>query len=336
VVPGDSAASVIYQVQQAGGHLGQLSAEDITVLGEWIDAGAPETGGGTAPTAGGVSWDGTVAALFDPACTGCHGAGLQSGGIDLSSYAATVAGGASGAGVVPGDSAASVLVQVQEAGGHPGQLSAEALAVVMEWIDAGAAESGGGGPAPPTAAGVSWDGEVAVVFDPACTGCHGAGLQSGGVDLSSYSAAVAVTVPGDAAGSVIVQVMEAGGHPGQLSDEHLALVKEWIDGGAAESDGGGTTPQPVASGTTWEGSLAGIFDPTCTACHGANLQSGGLDLSSYAAAVAGGGGGAGVVPGDAAASVIVQVMESGGHPCRLSDKHLALVKEWIDAGASER
>ena len=337
VVPGDSAASVIYQIQEAGGHLGQLSAEDIAVLGAWIDAGAPETGGGgTPPTAAGVSWDGTVATLLDPACTGCHGAGLQSGGLDLSSYAAAVAGGAGGAGVVPGDSAASVLVQVQEAGGHPGQLSADDLAVLTEWIDAGAAESGGGGGTPPAAAGASWDGTVAVVFDPTCTGCHGAGLQSGGVDLSSYSAAVAVVAPGDAAGSVLVQVMEAGGHPGRLSDEQLALVKDWIDGGAAENDGGGTTSPPVASGTTWDGSLAGIFDPTCTACHGANLQSGGLDLSSYASAVAGGDGGAGVVPGDSAGSVLVQVMEAGGHPGRLSDKHLALVKEWIDAGASER
>jgi len=42
------------------------------------------------------------------------------------------------------------------------------------------------------------------------------------------------------------------------------------------------------------------------------------------------------VQGDSAGSVLVQVMEAGGHPGRLSDKHLALVKEWIDAGASER
>jgi hypothetical protein len=187
---------------------------------------------------------------------------------------------------------------------------------------------------------VDWDGVVAGLFDPSCTGCHGASLQSGGLDLSSYTAAVAGgaggagVVPGDAAGSVIVQVQEAGGHPGQLSAADLDLIREWIDGGAVEAGSAGTTP-PVAAGTTWDGAISGLFDPGCTGCHGASLQSGGLDLSSYAAAVAGGGRGAGVVPGDAAGSVIVQILEAGGHPGQLSAADLARLKEWIDSGAGE-
>jgi len=42
--------------------------------------------------------------------------------------------------VVPGDSANSKLFQIQSKGGHPGQLSAEELAIVKAWIDSGALE----------------------------------------------------------------------------------------------------------------------------------------------------------------------------------------------------
>jgi hypothetical protein len=50
-------------------------------------------------------------------------------------------GGASGPAILPGDSANSLLVTVQQAGDHPGQLTPEELAQVIEWIDAGAPEN---------------------------------------------------------------------------------------------------------------------------------------------------------------------------------------------------
>lgn len=98
----------------------------------------------------------------------------------------------------------------------------------------------------------------------------------------------------------------------------------------------GTTPDSVVTAdVTWEGRVAGLFDPKCTACHGSGLQTSGLDLSSYAAAVAGGSRGPGIVPGDAAGSVVVQIMESAAHPALLTDDEIAVVKAWIDAGAAE-
>jgi hypothetical protein len=42
--------------------------------------------------------------------------------------------------VVPGDSAGSLLLEIQLAGGHPGQLTPEEIAHVQAWIDAGALE----------------------------------------------------------------------------------------------------------------------------------------------------------------------------------------------------
>jgi hypothetical protein len=49
-------------------------------------------------------------------------------------------GGVSGPAIIPGDSANSLLVVKQQAGGHPGQLTPEEIAQVIEWIDAGALE----------------------------------------------------------------------------------------------------------------------------------------------------------------------------------------------------
>jgi mono/diheme cytochrome c family protein len=212
----------------------------------WIDAGAAEssdTATTTSTTTTTVvtteaSWDGVVAAFFDASCTGCHGTSLQSGGLDLSSYEAAVAGGASGPGIVPGDAGASSIVR-KMAAPHPGLLSDEDLAAVIRWIDAGAPEEA----ATPTTtttvvtASSTWDGSISALFNPACTGCHG---TSGGLDLSSYEAALAGGasgagfVPGDAVASVLVQKM-SGAHPGLLSEEDLELLKAWIDAGATEN-----------------------------------------------------------------------------------------------------
>ncbi|MBT8194757.1 MAG: cytochrome b/b6 domain-containing protein [Acidimicrobiia bacterium] len=287
---------------------------------------------------GEVSWDGVVAAFFSPSCTGCHG---TSGGLDLASYEAALAGGDSGPGIVPGNSTESVIAQVMASGSHPGLLSDEDLATFTAWIDAGAAESSDAttdtttttSTTSTTVVSATWDGVVAAFFTPSCTGCHG---TMGGLDLSSYDAAVAGgvsgagIVPGNSAESVITQKMAAGDHPGLLSDEDLATFIAWIDDGAAESSDT-TSTTVVSAGDTWDGIVAGFFTPTCTGCHG---TSGGLDLSSYEAAVAGGGSGPGIVPGDPGASMIVRTM-AGSHPGLLSDEDLAALITWIEAGAAE-
>jgi hypothetical protein len=61
--------------------------------------------------------------------------------LDLSTFASTMAGGESGPVVVPGDPGGSLLVQLQAAGGHPGQLSGGELTQVQAWIEAGAPEN---------------------------------------------------------------------------------------------------------------------------------------------------------------------------------------------------
>jgi cytochrome b subunit of formate dehydrogenase/mono/diheme cytochrome c family protein len=86
-----------------------------------------------------VTWA-EVGAVFATRCTSCHGESLATAGLNLATYADALKGAATGPVVVPGDSEASLLVQVQSKGGHPGQLTSEELALVRAWIDAGAVE----------------------------------------------------------------------------------------------------------------------------------------------------------------------------------------------------
>ena len=77
--------------------------------------------------------------LFATKCAACHG-DLASGGLNLSTYAGLMEGGQDGAVIVPGDSENSLLVQIQSAGKHFANLTAEELDVIRKWIDSGASE----------------------------------------------------------------------------------------------------------------------------------------------------------------------------------------------------
>jgi cytochrome b subunit of formate dehydrogenase len=85
------------------------------------------------------SWQGTFDGLFRNRCSTCHGLTKVSG-LTLATYQDALKGGDHGPAIVPGDPAASMLVQIQSKGGHPGQLTPEELNSVIQWIKAGAPE----------------------------------------------------------------------------------------------------------------------------------------------------------------------------------------------------
>jgi len=99
----------------------------------------PDSTPSTPAVASDLTWDNSIGALFQAKCTTCHGAAAL-GGLNLSTYPDAMKGGASGPVIVPGEGASSLLVTKQQAGGHPGQLTPEEIAQVIEWIDAGALE----------------------------------------------------------------------------------------------------------------------------------------------------------------------------------------------------
>ena len=89
--------------------------------------------------AGALNWNETIGPLLASKCTSCHGASAMAG-LNLSIYQEALQGGDSGPAIVPGDPDTSRLVAVQSTGSHPGQLSQDELALVIDWISAGAPE----------------------------------------------------------------------------------------------------------------------------------------------------------------------------------------------------
>jgi len=92
------------------------------------------------PAAETPTWENTVGPLFAERCSSCHGSIGKLAELDLSSYETALAGGKSGLVIVPGNLEESLLIAIQSAGGHPGQLTPEEIQVVTEWIAAGAPE----------------------------------------------------------------------------------------------------------------------------------------------------------------------------------------------------
>ncbi|HSL42649.1 MAG TPA: NapC/NirT family cytochrome c [Anaerolineales bacterium] len=88
---------------------------------------------------GAPTFENYVGPLFAATCTSCHG-DLATGGLNMLTYTDLMKGSSNGPVVVPGNSADSVLFQVQSAGGHFANLSAEDLQMVQQWIESGAPE----------------------------------------------------------------------------------------------------------------------------------------------------------------------------------------------------
>lgn len=78
-----------------------------------------------------------------------------------------------------------------------------------------------------------------------------------------------------------------------------------------------------------------IFERSCSACHNAIAQQGGLQVNDYAALLAGSTNGIVLVPGDADASWLWDQIRVGTMPLagELPDNEKELIKRWINDGA---
>ncbi len=108
--------------------------------GEGTTRPPPATGTEACPDA---SFQATILPLFDAECHQCHRTSVSSGGLDLDGHAAVMAGGDSGAAVIPGDCAASLLYQTVTWQTQPYMppdraLSEADAACVCAWIELGA------------------------------------------------------------------------------------------------------------------------------------------------------------------------------------------------------
>jgi nitrate/TMAO reductase-like tetraheme cytochrome c subunit len=92
-----------------------------------------------APVVGNPTFVTNIEPIFAARCTMCHSGVSALDGLDLSTYTGVMKGSKDGVVILPGDSAGSILVQVQSVQ-HKANLSAEELALVKQWIDANAPE----------------------------------------------------------------------------------------------------------------------------------------------------------------------------------------------------
>jgi len=98
---------------------------------------------------------------------------------------------------------------------------------------------------------------------------------------------------------------------------------------------------PNAAIVNFAADIAPILERRCVACHGLDKQEGGLRLDGGPAALAGGDSGPAVTPGNSAASLLIEKISAAmkdermppeGDP--LEDRQVALLRAWIDQGAS--
>lgn len=87
-----------------------------------------------------TTWDNGIDDIFRNECVSCHSSASAMAGLDLTDYQKLMAGASSGPVIVPGNPDGSLLIKVQTAGGHPGQLSGQELQWIRDWISNGAPE----------------------------------------------------------------------------------------------------------------------------------------------------------------------------------------------------
>lgn len=137
--------------------------------------------------------------------------------------------------------------------------------------------------------------------------------------------------------------------PGEQTSATAAVVEIGSAETATETDATGetetteeatqeasATAAPPAGSARFANDVLPILQAECTRCHGASRQSDDLRLDTYAALMAGSENGQVIVPGNAADSLLVQLVEAGRMPrnsAKLTDAEIQLIRDWVNGGA---
>jgi cytochrome c553 len=185
-----------------------------------------------------------IAPILAARCVACHAEGGQAG-LDLRTEAGLLKGGNSGAIVVPGDAAKSLLldqVVSQQMPMGPDKLSEAEVGVLRSWIDYTLA------PEAATADSSVSEHDVRGIFQARCVRCHGAEEQRGGLDMRTLESRLrggksgTGLVPGRPEESLIYRRIADGEMPPDKMAKALAVelvtggeqerVRSWIAAGA--------------------------------------------------------------------------------------------------------
>lgn len=236
----------------------------------------------------GVSFTRQVAPVLVSRCGQCHVSDSK-GQFNMATFAALMKGPPEGVVLFAGDTVGSRLIETIETGDMPrggGKVTAEELALLKSWINAGAKFDGpdptapiaaGVSPAPQTPAKrppvrrptgnetVSFAADVAPLLVANCNGCHIDAMQTrGGLRMDTFAQMLRggdsgpIVLPGKGDTSLLVKKlrgavgerMPTGGRPA-LSPESIQLIATWIDEGATLDGASENQPLGVMSQLAW-------------------------------------------------------------------------------------
>ena len=195
--------------------------------------------------------------------------------------------------------------------------------------------------------GPVFESDIQPVLARKCGKCHSDKVRKGGLDLSSIAGirrggesgkAVVMDTVDD---SLLWTMIDGGDMPPEGQDPLTAderdLIRRWIAAGSQS--------EKPAENVITQHDVLPITLLRCTACHGARLQQGGVDLRTPAAMRRGGDSGPALIPGDPDASPMIQRIESESCPPRdlllkffvkrPPASEVKVLREWIATGAME-
>ncbi len=223
--------------------------------------------------AGMPTFERDILPIFQAKCLRCHGDKSRKGDLDLRTVAATLKGGESGAGFIPGQPAKSILYEKVHQGemppGKKDPLTPAQLQTLEAWIaQASAPGAANGPPSDKASAGEPpSQHDIIPIMLRHCVVCHGRHRQEGGLDLRTREAMLRggksgpAIVAGKPDESRLLLRIRAGQMPPidrlvevsvKPTDAQAAdLIARWIALGAPESkiepDVASTAPDPLVS-----------------------------------------------------------------------------------------
>lgn len=125
--------------------------------------------------------------------------------------------------------------------------------------------------------------------------------------------------------------------PTQTAPQPTALPTETDTAVPAVEATEASTEAIVPATISYAANVKPIFDAKCIKCHGVESTKEGLDMQTYENLMAGSRNGSVLTPGDAANSVLVDLIVRGKMPNRgqkLSAEEIQIITDWINQGAS--
>jgi hypothetical protein len=206
------------------------------------------------------------------------------------------------------------------------------------------------------AAEVSFQKDVAPIFQQSCAKCHLGNMAMGKLRLDSEAAILKggasgpAIIAGKSGDSLLVKRilvlsdaprMPMGGAP--LPDAQVKVIRAWVDQGKFDTSQASAAAAVSGAGakdsTQFAAQVRPILAARCYSCHGPNIQQNGLRLDSLQTILKGSDSGKIVVPGHSQNSRLISRLLAQERPMmpyggpQLPPNEIATIRNWIDAGA---